>query len=97
MITEVKHKKITISEFKTHCTEYIRALENSDEIIEITRHGKVVAIAKKPDAPESSEPQTIGGSMGLLRGSVIFAEDYDPDEPTFSPEDWEDHPSNQRA
>ena len=99
MIAEKIHKKVTVSDFKAHCTEYIRELENTDQIIEITRHGKIVAIAKKPEPDKTTQkgPQSIAELMGSLRDTVIFSKDYDPDEPTFSPEEWEEHPVNQEA
>ena len=86
---ELQRKKVTISDFKAHCTEYIRELENTDEIIEITRHGKVVAIAKKPENSDSGTPETITNLMGSLRGTATFGDDYDPHEPAFDPDDWE--------
>ncbi|MFK5922422.1 MAG: hypothetical protein QM496_09605 [Verrucomicrobiota bacterium] len=92
---EISSKRVTVSDFKAHCTEYLRGLEKGNEILEITRHGKVVALVKKPEDEQPEGPRTIAELMGSMRGTVIFADDYDPDEPTFAPEDWEDHPANQ--
>lgn len=76
MIVQKPSKKVTVSDFKAHCTEYLRELEKEDKVLEITRHGKVVALVKKPDEAEPEGPQTIADLMGSLRGTVIFADDY---------------------
>ena len=39
-------KQLSVSEFKAHCTEEIRAVENGDTVIELTRHGKKVAVVR---------------------------------------------------
>ncbi len=84
---EVSSKRVTVSDFKAHCTEYLRELEKGDEVLEITRHGKVVALVKKPEKEQAEGPQTIADFMGSMRGTVIFADDYDPHEPAFALED----------
>ena len=94
---EISSKRVTVSDFKAHCTEYLRELEKGDEVLEITRHGKVVALVKKPEEEQHEGPRSIADLMGSMRGTVIFADGYDPDEPTFASEDWEDHPANQNG
>ncbi len=47
-------KQISVSEFKARCTEEIRAVEKGDTILELTRHGRKVAVVKSPDAAESA-------------------------------------------
>ena len=89
-------RQLSISEFKAHCTEEIRAVEKEGGIIELTRHGKPVAVVCKPSdviAPRHNA-KPLRDWMGSLAGSVEFAKDYDPEEPAFAPEDWEDHPAN---
>lgn len=88
-------QQISVSEFKAHCAEQLRKVETEDVALQITRHGKVVATVQKPVEAASEGPQTMAEFMGSLRGTVIFADDYDPDEPAFAAEDWEDHPTNQ--
>jgi len=77
---KIPRKKVTISDFKARCTEYIREIEKGDEIIEITRHGKIVAIAKAPgdDEPSHPEDQSLKNLTGSLRGTATFSDDYDP-------------------
>ena len=90
----VTTKQISVSEFKAHCAEELRSVESGDTQLEITRHGKIIAIVEHPQAATSEEAPTIAEMMGSLRGSVTFADDDAPDEPSFAPEDWEDHPVN---
>lgn len=89
-------RQLSISEFKAHCTEEIRTVENEGGIIELTRHGKPVAVVCKPGDVIVPRPdaKTLRDWMGSLAGSIGFATDYDPEEPAFAPEDWEDHPAN---
>jgi prevent-host-death family protein len=37
-------RQISISEFKAHCTEEIREVEKGELVLELTRHGKTVAV-----------------------------------------------------
>jgi len=80
---KITRKKVTISDFKAHCTEYIRELENTDEIIEITRHGKVIAIVTTPPTPQENT------LLGAGKGTAVITDSYDPHEPAFNPDDWE--------
>ncbi len=47
-------KQISVSEFKAHCTQEIRAVENGEAILELTRHDKKVAVVRSAAAEESS-------------------------------------------
>lgn len=83
-------RKIPISEFKAHCTEYLRTIENGEPPIQITRHGKVIGKLTKPE--ESDEkPLTLADWIGGGRGSVVFSPDYDPHAPAFEDDEWEMH------
>lgn len=82
MITEKTRKKVTISDFKAHCTEYIRKLENTDQIIEITRHGKIIAIATAPPPQETK-------LLGAGKETATLTDSYDPHEPAFEIDEWE--------
>ena len=44
--------KISISEFKTKCTKFIRDVENLNQTIEITKRGKIVAVVTSPASPQ---------------------------------------------
>jgi len=77
-------RTISISEFKAHCTEQLRAVEEQGITLEITRHGKVIAIAKPPE----SGPSPIS-LLGAGKGTAFLTDSYDPHEPAFAESDWE--------
>lgn len=80
-------KQISVSEFKAHCTEEIRAVEKGGVVIELTRHGKKVAVVKSLDAA-ASKPD-LGSWIGSGEGTVAFGASYNPDAPAWDPTDWE--------
>lgn len=80
-------KQISVSEFKAHCTEEIRAVEKGDTILELTRHGKKVALVKSLDTPVSTPD--LGCWIGSGKGTVAFGPDYDPNAPAWDSADWE--------
>ena len=79
-------KQLSISEFKAHCTEEIRALEKGGTIIELTRHGKKVAVVQP--APTAVSPTDLKGWIGSGKGTVIFGPGYDPAAPAWDSDDW---------
>jgi prevent-host-death family protein len=80
-------KQISVSEFKAHCTEKIRAVEKGDIVIELTRHGKKVAVVKSPDAAASIPD--LASWIGSGKGTVAFGPGYHPDAPAWDSSDWE--------
>ena len=80
-------KQLSISEFKTHCTEEIRALEKGGVIIELTRHGKKVAVVQAATAANS--PPDLASWIGSGKGSVTYGPNYDPAAPAWDSKDWE--------
>ena len=80
-------KQLSISEFKTHCTEEIRALEKGGIIIELTRHGKKVAVVQAASAAKS--PLDLASWIGSGKGSVSYGPNYAPGAPAWDPQDWE--------
>jgi prevent-host-death family protein len=48
---------ISVTQFRAHCLELIRQVQNGGEVVEITRHGKPVA-RLTPPADGRSERQT---------------------------------------
>ena len=77
-------KQVPVSEFKAHCSEELRAIEEGNLTLEITRHGKVIAVAHAP------VPEPVPGSLlGAAIGTATLGPDYDPHEPAFSGDDWE--------
>lgn len=77
-------KQLSITEFKAHCTAEIRAVEQGRTVVELTRHGKTVALVTPPPAAKS-----VAEWIGSGKGSVTYAPHYDPAAPAFAPEDWE--------
>lgn len=80
-------RQISITDFKAHCTEEIRAVEKGDLLLELTRHGKTVAVVQPPSAGPSSP--TLEDWVGSGKGTVTFGPGYDPHAPAFDPDDWE--------
>lgn len=80
-------KQISVSEFKAHCTEEIRAVEKGDILIELTRHGKKVAVVKSPDAAVSTPD--LASWIGSGKGTVAFVPNYDPAGAAWDSSDWE--------
>jgi prevent-host-death family protein len=80
-------RQISISEFKAHCTEEIREVEKGDLILELTRHGRTVAVVQ-PSYAAPSAP-TLEDWVGSGKGTVRFGPHYDPAEPAFDPGDWD--------
>lgn len=80
-------KQISISEFKAHCTEEIREIEKGDLVLELTRHGKIVAVVQSASAAPSAP--TLEDWVGSGKNTVVFGPGYDPSAPAFNPDDWE--------
>lgn len=80
-------KQLGISEFKTHCTEELRALEKGGLIIELTRHGKMVAVVQAATAAKSLPD--LASWIGSGKGSVTYGPNYDPAAPAWDSNDWE--------
>ena len=66
----VTSKQLSISGFKAHFTKEIRALEKGDTIIELTRHGKKVAVMRAVTAGVS--PPDMKGWIGGGKGTVTY-------------------------
>lgn len=81
-------KRIPISEFKARCTEELRAVEETGVILEITRHGKIIAKVMQQEE-EPPAPKTMADWIGSMRGTVTFSPDYDPHAPAFEDDEWE--------
>lgn len=75
-------KQISISEFKAHCTEELRPIADGDLELEITRHGKVIAIARAPE-PQPASVNLLGAGSS----TATLSADYDPHAPAFDEED----------
>lgn len=80
-------RQISISEFKAHCTEEIREVEKGNLILELTRHGKAVAVVQ-PLALSAAAP-TLESWLGSGKGTVTLGPGYDPAAPAWDAGDWE--------
>jgi len=79
-------RQLSITEFKSHCTAEIRAVEQGGTVVELTRHGKTVALVTPPLAATSAP--ALAYWIGSGKGSVTLPH-YDPAAPAFAPDDWE--------
>jgi prevent-host-death family protein len=75
--------QISVSEFKTKCTKIIRDVATLNQTIEITKHGKIVAIVTPPASPKKNDPHEF---LGCLQGTVTYASDW---EQALGEGDWE--------
>jgi hypothetical protein len=82
-------KQISVSEFKAHCAEELRAVEVENRALQITRHGKIIAEVGKPRTAEPKLPKDWSDYLGALCGTAKFADDYDPAESAWSDDEWE--------
>ncbi len=76
-------RQISISEFKAHCTEEMREVEKGNVILQVTRHGKTIAVVGKP------EEEPVAPFLGAGKGTATLNETYDPHAPAFDEDDWE--------
>ena len=74
-------RQISISEFKARCTEEIREVEKGNVILQITRHGKPVAIVE-PSKAQNAAP--LAEWLGSGRGSVALLRDEALTSPTMA-------------
>lgn len=81
-------KSISVSEFKAHCTEELRSVEEKGTRLVITRHGKTIALVEPP----RDEPlRPLGELMGSAEGLIAIRGDADLDESAWSDDDWTMH------
>lgn len=60
-------------------------MEKGDTILELTRHGKKVAVVKSPEAVASTPDME--SWIGSGKGTVTFGPDYDPNAPAWNASD----------
>lgn len=73
---------VSVTEFKTHCLDLIRQVEQVGDAVELTRHGKVVARLIPTTSTVQGAPawQRLRGQGKLLASpeeSVIDSEQFD--------------------
>ena len=59
-------------------------MEDEGITLQITRHGKVIAIAKPPEPPPAATP-----FLGAGKDSATLNDSYDPHAPAFAEDDWD--------
>ncbi len=84
-------KQLPVSDFCEHAADEMAAVEGSNTIVELTRNGQIIAYLTPAPRPKSSTG-TLADWIGTGLGMVSYAPGVDPDEPAFSPEEWEDFP-----
>lgn len=80
----VQQKKVSVSDFKAHCTEYLRAVESGEAEFIITKHNKVIAITKSVPSLDDSN-----AFLGAAKGTASLSETYDPHASAFAEDDWD--------
>ncbi len=76
--------RLSISQFKAHCTALLREIGREGRMIEVTNHGRVIAVVGPPPEPEGVDP---GRWLGSLRGTVLRHDA--PESPTTGSGAWE--------
>jgi len=74
--------KVAVSEFKAKCTQFLRAVEEGKERVEVTRRGKVIAIVSS-STEGKQDPKLF---LDCLHGNLSFSPDWD--EP-LGDNDWD--------
>jgi len=86
MISDEAIRVLSVSNFKAHCTEELRSVEEDGTKLAITRHGKVIAMV---EPPKLSPIKTLGEMMGSAAHLVTIPESADLDEPAWEEEEWD--------
>ena len=82
MIFKEKIMQVTVTDFKTHCTSYLRSLSKVHDDIIITKRGQTIAIVKEPLDNKGQNPL-----YGCLKGNLIYmADDFDE---SLGDNDWD--------
>ena len=81
-------KTISVTEFKAHCTEELRAVEEKGTRLMITRHGKTIAVV---EPPHDESGRTLGEMMGTACGMLTIQDDAGLEEPAWQDDAWEMH------
>lgn len=77
---------ISVTDFKARCLGLLKRLgQRKLERINVTRHGKVVAVVTAPPPPKHS----IRDLHGFMKGRVIIPEGVDITEPVFDEEEFD--------
>lgn len=83
-------RQLTVSDFAAHCVDELSVIEKGDTVVELIRDGKVIAtISPAPREKTGTLADCIGTGAGFT-----LAPGESLDEPTWTPEEWEDFPES---
>jgi len=81
-------RQISIKEFSAHAAEELRAVEESNTLVELVRDGEIVAYLSPAPKP-LGQTGTLSDWMGTGAGFTL-APGCSLDDPAFDPEEWDD-------
>lgn len=84
--------QMALPDFLSHAADALQTVEEDHVCMELMRDGKIVAYVS-PAPQEKKKMGSFGDSMGTGAGYVL-APGASLDEPTFSPDEWEDFPGS---
>ncbi len=87
-------KQISLPDFLSHAAEELQAVEKGGLCVELVRDGQIVAYLSSAPKPNGSTG-TLADWMGTGAGYRL-APDASLDEPTFSPDEWEEFPDSNK-
>ena len=76
--------KMAVTEFKAKCTMVFREVQAEYKTVEITNHGKVIAVISPPVGLPGQDPRTF---MGSLKGTASHVGDIVS--PAMDADEWE--------
>ena len=76
--------KMSVSEFKAKCTWVLREVSTEYKIVEVTNHGKVIAVIESPKLEKKHAPKTFFGSLAGTASHV-----GDIVSPAVSAKEWD--------
>lgn len=83
---------MALPDFLSHAADALQTVEEDNVCMELMRDGKIVAYLT-PASQEKKKAGTLADWMGTGAGYML-APGSSLDEPTFSPEEWEDFPAS---
>jgi antitoxin (DNA-binding transcriptional repressor) of toxin-antitoxin stability system len=75
--------KVPVAKFKEDCAAILRDVAENGKSIQVTDHGKILAVISPPDEHPKASLQEFVGS---LKGTVTYSPGWDA---PLGPEDWE--------
>lgn len=76
--------KMSVSEFKAKCTRVLREVSMEYKTVEVTNHGKVIAVVESPKPEKKRAPKTFVGALagtashvGDIVSSAVSAKEWD--------------------